>query len=255
MLEVRDVSVSYDGVRALNGASLTVEPGQITSLIGPNGAGKTTLFNAISGLVRTTGGSVTFEEHELLGLPPHAVARLGLGRAFQDPRVFRNLSALENVLAGIPQPATENPLRALVGLDGASRRAARERADELLAFVGLSAKARDQAWTLAYGEQRFLSLARTLATPARLLLLDEPTVGLDRDSVARLLDLLVRMVREEGRTVLLVEHNMDVVMGISDKIVLLVEGKDVAVGPPDEIQRNPLVLEAYLGVRFAPASS
>ncbi|MFL5335951.1 MAG: ABC transporter ATP-binding protein [Geminicoccaceae bacterium] len=253
MLDVADVHVSYDGVKALNGACLTVAEGQITSLIGPNGAGKTTLFNVVSGLVQPTAGSVRYAGHELVGRAPHAVARLGVGRAFQDPRVFRNLSALENVLAGVPHSASENPLRALLGLDRPRQRAAVERAHELLAFVGLAAKAREAAWTLSYGEQRFLSLARTLAMPARLLLLDEPTVGLDDDSISALLRLLGRMVREEGRTVLLVEHNMDVVMGISDRIALLIEGKDVAVGTPSEIAQNPLVLEAYLGVRFVAA--
>ena len=250
MLTVSDVRVSYGGVKALAGASLTVAEGQITSLIGPNGAGKTTLFNVVSGLVRPTAGSVRFLDHELIGLPPHAIARLGVGRAFQDPRVFRNLSALDNVLAGIPQPASENPLRALIGLDRGPRRAAVERARELLAFVGLAAKAHEQAWTLSYGEQRFLSLARTLATPARLLLLDEPTVGLDGDSIEALLGLLGRMVRDESRTVLLVEHNMDVVMRISDRVSLLVEGQDVAAGTAAEIAQSPLVLEAYLGVRY-----
>jgi ABC-type branched-subunit amino acid transport system ATPase component len=253
VLDVADVHVSYGGVKALNGVSLAVAQGQITSLIGPNGAGKTTLFNVVSGLVRPARGSVRFEGRELVGMPPHAVARLGIGRAFQDPRVFRNLNALENVLAGIRQSAAEDPLRALLGLDRAERRAAQKRAHELLGFVGLAAKARDQAWSLSYGEQRFLSLARTLATPASLMLLDEPTVGLDAESIARLLELLRRMVAEAGRTVLLVEHNMDVVMGISDQIVLMVEGQQVAVGTATEISQNPLVLEAYLGVRFAAA--
>jgi len=254
MLDVGDVHVHFGGVRALNGASLQVAAGQITSLIGPNGAGKTTLFNVISGLLRPAAGSVRFQDREIVGLPAHTVARLGVGRTFQDPRVFPNLSALENVLAGIRQSASENPLRALLGLDGKERAAARDRAHALLRFVDLEAKAHDQCWTLGYGEQRFVSLARTLASPAHLLLLDEPTVGLDGDSVDKLLGLLTRMVREESRTVLLVEHNMDVVMGISDKIVLMVEGKDVAVGTPAEVGENPLVLEAYLGVRFAAAS-
>jgi ABC-type branched-subunit amino acid transport system ATPase component len=253
VLTVSNVHLSYGGVRALTGVSLVVERGFITSLIGPNGAGKTTLFNVITGLLRPSQGSVQFEGRELVGQSAHAVARLGLGRAFQDPRVFRNMSALENVLAGINLPSTEDPLRALLGLDGWQRREAEQRARALLHFVGLEQKTRDQAWTLSYGEQRFLSLARTLATPASLLLLDEPTVGLDAPSIDRLLDVLTRMVREEGRTVLLVEHNMDVVMGISDKIVLMIEGTDVAVGTPAEISANPLVLEAYLGVRFAAA--
>jgi ABC-type branched-subunit amino acid transport system ATPase component len=254
VLEVADVHLSFGGVKALNGVSLTVDQGSVTSLIGPNGAGKTTLFNVVSGLLQPTRGSVRFQGREFVGLPPHAVARLGIGRGFQDPRVFRNLSVLENVLSGIPQPATENPLRALFGFDHAQRGAAAKRAQELLGFVGLAAKARDAAWTLSYGEQRFLSLARTLATPASLLLLDEPTVGLDAESIDKLLALLRRMVREDGRTVLLVEHNMDVVMGISDKVVLMVEGKEVAAGTPGAISENPLVLEAYLGVRFAAAS-
>ena len=253
MLEVADVHLSYGGVKALNGVSLTVEQGTVTSLIGPNGAGKTTLFNVVSGLLRPTRGSVRFQDREFVGLPPHAVARLGIGRGFQDPRVFRNLNVRDNVLAGITQPATENPLRALFGFDRAQREAAAERAQELLRFVGLATKAREAAWTLSYGEQRFLSLARTLATPASLLLLDEPTVGLDAESIDKLLALLRRMVQEDGRTVLLVEHNMDVVMGISDKVVLMVEGKEVAAGTPGEIGENPLVLEAYLGVRFAAA--
>ncbi len=249
ILEVRDIHKEFGGVRALSGVFLGLEEGRITSLIGPNGAGKTTLFNIIGGLLEPSRGSVLYRGREITGLTPHRIARLGVGRTFQDPRVFRNLSSLENVMSGFPGRGWEDPFYSLLRgqrlLEGL-----KERGQSLLGLVELGDKREDRAWTLSYGQQRFLSIARTLATRAEILLMDEPSVGLDGEGVSALKEILRHLVDREGRTVLLVEHNMDVVMDISDQVILMVEGKVVASGTPSEIKASPLVIEAYLGVRY-----
>jgi ABC-type branched-subunit amino acid transport system ATPase component len=249
-LEIRGVSKEFGGLRALDGVEFDIEAGKITSLIGPNGAGKTTLFNIISGLVAPTEGAIFYRDRRITGLAPHRIARSGVGRTFQDPRVYRNLAVLENVISAHPQKGLEDPIFSLVK-GGSLPDGVAARSRGLLKLVGLDEKAGQKAWALSYGEQRFLSIARALATQADLLLMDEPTVGLDVAGVLGLKRLLRRLVDAEGKTVLLVEHNMDVVMDISDKVVLMVEGKVVAQGTPDEIKATPLVIEAYLGVRYA----
>lgn len=255
ILELEDVSIAFGGLRAVDGATLQVPSGQITSLIGPNGAGKTTIFNIISGLLPPSAGGVRFRGESIVGLPPHAIARRGVGRTFQDPRVFRQMTVLDNVLLSMPGQLGERLLPALLWPPAMRRDlAARvERARAILAESGLAARAGDLPGDLSYGEQRFLSLARILAMDAPLLLMDEPTVGLHRGEIERLLEALVRLVREQGRTVLLIEHNMDVVMRVSDRIALLVGGKVVATGNPTEMQRNEALVNAYLGTGHALA--
>ncbi len=249
ILEVRSIHKEFGGVCALSDVSFNIDEKKITSLIGPNGAGKTTLFNIISGLLEPNRGSIFYRGQEITGLAPHRVARLRIGRTFQDPRIFRNLAVIENVVSGFPQRGLEDPIFSLLR-GGYLPKDLLERSRALLRLVGLDEKAGDKAWALSYGEQRFLSVARTLATQAEFLLMDEPSVGLDASGILSLKKLLRQLIDNEGKTVLLVEHNMDVVMDISDKVVLMVEGKVVAEGTPTEIKTTPLVIEAYLGVRY-----
>jgi ABC-type branched-subunit amino acid transport system ATPase component len=249
ILELRNVSINFGGLRAVDGATLSVPAGQVTSLIGPNGAGKTTIFNIICGLLPPATGDVRFQGRSLLGMPPHQVAMRGVGRTFQDPRVFKNMSVLDNVLLGMPNQVGERLGPALLWPPAMRQDLARrvEQARAILAEIGLLDRADELAGSLAYGQQRFLSLARVMAMDAPLLMMDEPSVGLHRGEILQLQQQIVRLVREQGRTVLLIEHNMDVVMTISDQIALLVQGKVVATGNPAEMQRNETLLVAYLG--------
>ncbi|MBI4495151.1 MAG: ABC transporter ATP-binding protein [Chloroflexi bacterium] len=248
MLELQRIAKRLGGVQALSGVSFQVRAGTIAGLIGPNGAGKTTTLNVINGLVRPDSGSVLFESQPIAGLRPHAISRLGIGRMLQDPRVFAEMRVLDNVMLAFPGQAGENPLVALFG--GARYRAEearlRSEALELLELVGLAGRADELAGRLSYGQQRLLSLARCLATRARLLLLDEPTVGVNAEIVARIQDVLRDLVRRHGKTILLVEHNMDVVMSLSDKVIVLL-GEVIAAGCPQDIQRDEQVLDLYLG--------
>ncbi len=254
ILELRDVAVRFGGLRAVDGASLAVLSGQVTSLIGPNGAGKTTIFNLVCGLLTPSAGQILFRGRPIVGMSPHAIAQLGIGRTFQDPRVYRQMTALENVLLGMPGQEGERLLPALLWPRSMRRDLARrvERGHAILAGIGLAGQANQLAADLSYGQQRFLSLARVLAMDAPLLLMDEPTVGLHRGEVQHLLEQISRLVREERRTVVLIEHNMDAVMSISDQIGLLVAGKIVATGSPTELQQNQTLIDAYLGTRTVP---
>jgi branched-chain amino acid transport system ATP-binding protein len=255
ILELDNVSINFGGLRALDGVSFHVAPGQVTSLIGPNGAGKTTVFNIVCGLLPPSSGDVRFRGRSLRGLPPHRIALEGIGRTFQDPRVFRQLSVLENVLLGMPGQPGEHLLPAVLWPRAMRTDLAQriERARAILAEIGLLDRADDLAGNLSYGQQRFLSLARVMAMEAPLLLMDEPSVGLHEGEVRQLQQQILRLVREQGRTVLLIEHNMDVVMSISDQIILLVQGRVVAAGPPLDMQRNPTLLVAYLGSAYTSA--
>jgi ABC-type branched-subunit amino acid transport system ATPase component len=256
ILEVESIAVNFEALRALNNVSFSVEKGSITSLVGPNGAGKTTVFNVISGLIRPSSGEIRFEGKRIDRLAPHAVAQAGIGRTFQDPRVFKSMSVLGNALVGARLRASR-PFHALLR-DRATTdewNAALTRAQQLLADLGLGDRLNEDAESLSFAEQRFLSLARTLCGEPKVLLLDEPTVGLDQRSIAWFITRLRELIARTGITVLLIEHNMDVVMGISDRVHLLVQGEVVASGATAEIQKHEKMIEAYLGDRYVAASA
>ncbi len=253
-LSVQDLAVSFGGVTALAGVSFGVEPGSITSLIGPNGAGKTTAFNAITGYVRPTGGEVRYDGHSLGGLRACDIAARGVVRTFQKTSLFPELTTFDNVMIGLHlrvQTSLFDVLFRRRRLRSEDERLTHE-AEAILDFVGLPAQRATVASTLAYGEQRLLELAIALAARPRLLLLDEPAAGMtgsEKVAVTR----LIQRVRDQGITVLLVEHDMRLVMGISDRVVVLNYGRVIARGSPGEIQVDPEVIRAYLGTGRADA--
>jgi len=248
VLRVDGISKSFGGLRAVSAVSFTVEERSITSLIGPNGAGKTTIFNMISGFLPAETGEIEFRGRPIHALKPFEIALRGIGRTFQDPRVFPEMTVLNNVVVGLRQRGERAGWALLRGpRTAAERRAAQRRAEEILATVGLLERAQERARDLSFGEQRFLSIARTLVSDPYLILMDEPTVGLDKPALAKLLDLMRRLSQDPNRALLVIEHNMDVVMTVSRKIVLLVQGGVVATGTPDEIKKNKSMVEAYLG--------
>ena len=247
-LAVRDLAVRFGGVTALEAVSFDVRPGSITSVIGPNGAGKTTAFNAITGYLRPAGGRITYDGVSLTGLRPSAIARRGIVRTFQRTSVFPALSVEDNVLTGMHLRGTAGFLEVLAG----RRRLAVEEkglgteAAAILAFVGLAHRRREVASALPYGEQRLVELAVALAARPRVLLLDEPGAGMT-GAEKTVVSGLIRKIREQGVTVLLVEHDMRMVMGISDTVIALNGGRVIAEGPPAAIQSHPDVIRAYLG--------
>jgi branched-chain amino acid transport system ATP-binding protein len=254
LLDVNAISKRFGGLLAVDNASFTVDARTITSLIGPNGAGKTTAFNIVSGYLPTDSGAITLRGERIERLQPHAIARRGMARTFQDPRVFAEMSVLENVVVGMRQKG-DAPLWALLRGAEVDRqwKDARDRAERILKNVGLADRARERASALSFGEQRFLSIARALVGDPDIVLLDEPTVGLDRGSYGKLVDLMQKLVADEGKTVLLIEHHMDVVMSISNKVVLMVQGAVVASGAPAEVRGHRSMVEAYLGKRHVAA--
>jgi len=254
VLSVRDLAVHFGGVTALAGVSFDVAPGSVTALIGPNGAGKTTAFNAITGFLRPSRGTVLYRGAPLTGLRPPEIARRGVVRTFQRTSVFPALSVLDNVRTGLH-------LRGSAGLWAILAGAPRVRAEEarldaearaILAFVGLTHRAHEPASALPYGEQRLVELAVALAAGPALLLLDEPAAGMTGAEKAAV-SALIQRIRAQGVTVLLVEHDMRLVMGISDTVIVLHHGAVIATGPPAEIQAHPEVIRAYLGAARAPA--
>jgi ABC-type branched-subunit amino acid transport system ATPase component len=256
LLEVRGLSMAFGGLRAVQALDLAVEHAEIAGLIGPNGSGKTTVFNVISGLYRATAGRITFDggQTELVGRPPHAVAALGIARTFQNQRLFNQMSVLENVLVGMHCRTRAGPASILLGLPAArsERRGAIERGRELLAFFGnrLLPRAHDPASTLSYANRRRLEIARALATTPKLLLLDEPAAGMNPTEKRELREDIQR-IRARGVGILLIEHDMGLVQGICERVVVLDHGVKIAEGSFQEVRRDPAVLEAYLGRRHA----
>lgn len=245
LLHTRELTKHFGGLRAVDGINFDVHHGEILGLIGPNGAGKTTLFNLISGLLRPTAGRIWFREQEIQGRRPHEIAALGIGRTFQIVRPFRSLTSLDNVLAALGH--TYYP--SWQAFTTSYRESTfQDQARALLERVGLSDYAQVRAGALPIGLQRRLEIARALALSPVLLLLDEPAAGLVHEEAAGLTR-LIRRLRDDGLTIILVEHNMPFAMGLCDRIVVLAHGQVIAEGPPEAIQANPLVVEAYLGHR------
>jgi branched-chain amino acid transport system ATP-binding protein len=247
-LQVEGLDHRFGGLRALNTCSFTIAQGGITCLVGPNGAGKTTIFNVITGFLRPNEGTVTFRGRSLNGLKPQAIVHAGIARTFQNLRLFTDLSALDNVMVGLPRQSGEEPLAAIFRPLHTARAQARRReeARATLEHVGLADRAGDLVRNLSYGEQKLLTVARLLATGAELLLLDEPASGLSAGALEAVMALL-RRLQSEGKTLLVVEHNTRVVQQIADDVLFLHQGHLMAQGTPAAIINDPALAEIYFG--------
>jgi branched-chain amino acid transport system ATP-binding protein len=248
MLKLENITKDFGGLRVLDSLTLQVGEGLIFGLIGPNGAGKTTLFNIISGLSRPTAGRVIFNGADITHFAPPKIAARGMGRTFQNIRIFKELSLLENVLAGMHSLYTYSPVAMLLNLPIQRReeKAMREMAMEILDLFHLADKANRQAESLSYGEQRKLELARALATSPKLLLVDEPAAGMNPAETEELMGEIVQ-INNRGYTICLIEHDMKFVMGICRQVAVLNFGELIALGTPEQVKSNPVVIEAYLG--------
>jgi ABC-type branched-subunit amino acid transport system ATPase component len=248
-LELRGVSKAFGGVWAADHVTMGFERGRVTGLIGPNGAGKTTIFNLISGFLRVDEGTIFCNGKEITGLSPWRIAGAGVGRLFQDVHLFSRMTALDNVMVAFQKQAGENPLAALFGrwVVSAQEKKRRARTLELLDFVGLAGKAGEPAEDLSYGQQKLLSIARLLAADAGVLLLDEPTAGVNPQMVELLLDVIRRLARD-GKTVVFIEHNMNVVVEVADWLYFLDDGQVESFGRPKDVLGDPEVRKAYIGV-------
>jgi branched-chain amino acid transport system ATP-binding protein len=248
LLEVNRLGIHFGGLWALNEVSFTVDHGEILGVIGPNGAGKTTLFNMITGFYKPSGGEILLDGARISGLNSSRITQAGVNRTFQNIRLFSSMTVVENVLLGMFNRIHNPLLSAVLGLRRGKKNeaAAHEEAVDLLGFMNLADKKNETASNLSYGEQRRLELARALANRPRILLLDEPTAGMNPQEAGEMIR-LVNSINEQGITILIVEHNMKVVMGLSRRILVFDAGKMIARGTPEEIQHNPDVIKAYLG--------
>lgn len=240
-LETRGLAKAFGGVRAVDGADVTFHHGKVNALIGPNGSGKTTFFNCVTGMIKPDAGKVTYGGRDITGKAPHRIARAGIGRSFQLCRIFPRMTVLENVLAAVRPPSV--PLL----LASAHHKGDIERARELLTRVGIEHLESVEARDLSYGQQKLLELAGVLMADPETIMLDEPAGGVNPALIDRIAG-LVRSLNAEGRTFIVVEHNMDLVMSLSDHVVVFDRGRPICEGPPSVVQNDPRVLEAYLGI-------
>ena len=247
LLETQGLTKAFKGLVALSNHQILVQKGELLGVIGPNGSGKSTLFNVISGFLSSTSGSVKLEGQDIGGLEPAKIARLGIARTFQGTRLFKELSVLENVQVSAQLRQPVNLAQALLGTMQSQIKAIHDTAHELLSLVKLEARMHDKAGSLPYGDQRRLEIARALATRPKLLMLDEPAAGLDSSETRALLELIRKIRDDYNVAVIVIEHDMDLIMNLCERIQVLAHGETIAQGTPSEVQAHPKVREAYLG--------